>query len=201
MLHLLPVRYLLVGIIALVALAVLSAVYAGFVATGSAIDDIWIIIRASMIGATVLATIPLVAWRWIPSLQRITFPYLGGVWAGELKYRGPNGEGDRKVELTIYHSLARLVLILESAESTSRTLVAHAERAAEENCDRMYYVFRNERKEGVPGARVQYRGLAILRVQSDRRLTLDGDYFTERLSSGQLHLRRRRSHPWWAPWK
>lgn len=201
MLHLLPIRHLLAVTVALVALAVLAAVYAGVVGTGNALDDVKWVIRSSSTAAVLLSLLPYAAWRWMPALQRITFPYLGGDWTGELEFQGPNGVGTRQVVLIIKHSLLRIVLILDSAESTSRTLVVHAERDAGISRDRLYYVYLNERKEGTPGAGDRYRGLAVLRIEMSRRPTLHGDYFTERQGIGTLQLQRRRSHPWWALWK
>lgn len=201
MLHLLPLRYLLTVIVVLIASAVLAAVYAGAVGTGDALADVKSIIRLAPSIALVLMFLPYLAWRWVPSLQRAIFPYLGGEWAGELQFQSQKGPQTREVTLTINHTLFRVVLILDSAESTSRTLVVHVDRDAGINRDRLYYVYLNERKEGVPGAGDRYRGLAVLRVEISNCLALHGDYFTERRGSGKLKLSRRRCHPWWALWK
>ena len=127
MLHLLPMRRLLAIIFGLVALAVLAAVYAGVVGKGDAYGDVkWIIQWASSL-AFLLTVLPYAMWRWVPNLQRVTFPYLGGDWSGKLEFHGPDGAGTREVTLTARHSLLKVVLILDSAESTSRTLVVHPE--------------------------------------------------------------------------
>ena len=204
MLHLLPIRNLLTIIVALVGLAVLAAVYAGVVGTGNALADIKWIIRWASFMALALLILPYVAWRWLPSLQRMIFPYLGGDWEGELFFEGAESSGTRKVALTITHSLLKIVLILDSAESTSRTLVVHADRDVGINRDRLYYVYLNERKEGVPGSGERYRGVAVLRIEMStpsKQLALLGDYFTEQQRSGKLQLRRTQPSPWWALWK
>jgi hypothetical protein len=201
MLHLLPIRYLLAAFAALVAIAVLTAAYAGVIGKGDALADLKWIIHWSSTAALTVIVVSLAAWRWIRKLQSLVFPYLGGEWVGELNFNGQSGAGTRPVNLTIYHSIFRVALILESAESTSRTLVVQADRDFNINRDRLYYVYLNERKEGVSGAGDRYRGLAILRVESSEKLALRGDYFTERQSIGTLSLIRQRSHPWWALWK
>jgi hypothetical protein len=201
MLHLLPIRYLLAAFAALVGLAVLTATYAGVIGTGNASADVRWIIHWSSTAALAAIVISFAAWRWIGKLQSLIFPYLGGEWIGELHFNGQTGAGTRPISLTIYHSIFRVSLILESLESTSRTLVVQADRDSNINRDRLYYVYLNERKEGVSGAGDRYRGLAILRVDSSKKLTLRGDYFTERQSIGTLSLVRQRSHPWWALWK
>lgn len=201
MLHLLPTRYLLMAIILLVSMVVLAGVYAGLLGTGDAIADVSWVIRSASVGAVFLMLLPCVSWRWIPALQRMVFPYLGGVWSGRLLFNSPNGAGQREVTLTIRHSLLGIALILDSAESTSRTLVVKADRDSGIDRDRLYYVYLNERKEGVPGAGDRYRGLAVLRIDRSGELALVGDYFTEGQRNGTLSLNRRRSHPFWAFWK
>lgn len=201
MLHLIPIRRLLSLIFSFVALAVLAAAYAGVVGSGDVLADISWIIRLSAALALALMLLPYAAWRWLPSLQRATFPYLGGKWVGSLRFYGPNGAGTRQVDLVVSHSLLKIVLILDSAESTSRTLVVHAERDAGLGRDRLYYVYLNERKEGISGAGSRYRGLAVLRIEMSERPMLLGDYFTEEQGSGTLELARRQSYPWWMLWK
>jgi hypothetical protein len=201
MLHLLPIRQLFKIAVALIGLAVLAAVYAGAVGTGDALNDVKSIIRWSPVAALAITLIPYATWRWMPSVQRLIFPYLGGKWVGELDFDGPNGTGIRDVKLTIDHSFLKINLILDSAESTSRTLVVHADRDRGINRDRLYYVYVNERKEGVRGAGESYRGLAVLRIEMEEGASLHGDYFTEQLGAGKLRLALREAHPWWAPWK
>jgi hypothetical protein len=201
MLHLLPVRIVLSLIIVLIALIVRAVVYAGMLDTGNDVKDVMTVIRYSSIGTAFLFTAPYVLWRWVPPLQRITFPYLGGKWTGELNFQGARGYGTREVNLHINHSFLKIKLVLDSSESTSRTLLVHPERDVDINRNRLYYVYLNERKEGVAGAGERYRGLAVLRVEMSPRPTLHGDYFTETRSSGTLAMQLKQSHPWWAIWK
>jgi SMODS-associating 2TM, beta-strand rich effector domain len=200
MLHLLPVRQLLVVVISLIGLSTLSAMYAGYVGTGDSLTDAIRVIRYSTALAVALPILLYAAWRWIPLLQEVTFPYLGGEWRGRLDFQGARGSGFRDVTLDISHTLFRLKLVLDSAESTSRTLVAHAEHDPELNRRRLYYVYLNERKEGALGAGSRYKGLAILRVEHAGG-TLHGDYFTEEQNAGKLHMHRLRKHSWWKLWK
>jgi hypothetical protein len=201
MLHLLPIRRVLTVVIGLGALMVLAAAYAGWVGTGDAMHDARRVIGWSSSAAIVLTVLSFAAWRWIPILQQLTFPYLGGRWSGELHFDGPHGVGTRAVTLTINHTPFQITLILDSAESTSRTLVVHAERDPGVNRDRLYYVFLNERKEGVAGAGERYRGLAVMRVEFADHPTLYGDYFTERHQSGKLQLSINYHHRWWMIWR
>lgn len=200
MLHLLNTR-LLAAFVALAALLTLLADALGMVGSGPFwVDALWVLARTSVV--VLVLTFALTAvWRWVPGAQSIVFPYLGGHWKGNLEYDGSQGHGTKAVTLVINHSLLRIMLTLDSDESTSRTLSAHADHDEGIDRDRLYYVFLNERKEGVPGAGDRYRGLAIMRVEAPDGTKLRGDYFTERKGTGTLSLERQVSHPWWALWK
>lgn len=165
------------------------------------VGDFVSIMKLVSYGITGFPLICYLAWRWVPQVQAAIFPYLGGVWEGSLTYDGINGQGEREIALTINQTPFHVSLILDSEESVSRTLSAQANRDAGANRDRVYYVFQNERKEGVKNPGVKYRGLAVLGVQAGKQLTLAADYFTESKSTGQLHLVRYKPHPWWSLWK
>lgn len=137
-----------------------AALYAGFIGTEGPLADVLLIIRVASFAAFGLALASYAAWRWIPLAQNMTFPYLGGRWSGRLHFTGPNGSGNRAVTLDIRHTLLKIELVMDSKESTSRTLVVQAQRDPAVNQDRLYYVYSNERKEGVADAGSRYRGLA-----------------------------------------
>lgn len=201
MLHLLPIRALLTVVIACAAIVVVDAVYRGNLGNGDALADARVVIEHSSAAAFAFLVASLAVWRWIPFLQNFVFPYLGGEWTGVVQYQGNQGNGTRPVTLSVTHTLMGIRLVLDSAESTSRTLVVHAERDAEISRNRLYYVYLNERKEGVAGAGAMYRGLAILRVEAAPQFALIGNYFTDQQGTGSLHLTRSRRHAWWKLWK
>ncbi len=175
MLHLLPVRLLFQGAIALVALAIAAGFYAGWLDPSDGAQNIALLLRISSSLAVTLSVALVAGWRWIPSLQRFIFPYLGGRWTGVIRFSKDEdgGEGLRKV--------------------------------TKENPDferfRLFYIYLNERKEGVVGARERYRGVAIMRVETGAPLKLFGDYFTETDRRGRIELMAARLHPWWMIWR
>ncbi len=179
----------------------MDAFYRGNLGNGDALADARVVVEHSSAAALAVLIILLAAWRWIPFSQRFIFPYLGGEWTGVIKYHGTQGSGMRPVRLSVTHTLVGIRLVLDSRESTSRTLVVHAERDAAISRDRLYYVYLNERKEGVAGAGAMYRGLAILRVDTAPKFALVGNYFTDQQGTGSLHLTRSRGHAWWKLWK
>jgi hypothetical protein len=201
MLHLLPIRLVLRIFAALVGLSVLAASYAGLVGAGDIVHDLTILSRWSAtlaIGAIVLLY---GLWRWVPPVQDAIFPYLGGRWSGAVRFDTEHGPDERAVQLEIKHTLFTLRLLLDSNESTSSTLVVQAERNPDFQRFRLYYVYLNERKEGVAGAGDRYRGLAILRVDRVHPPQLHGDYFTETHRRGTLHLQLSAANPWWKLWR
>jgi hypothetical protein len=202
MLHLLPIRWILTILIALIGTALLAAVYAGYLARGDTLHDMLSIVRISSLSGVVLIGSSFALWRWIPILQTLTFPYLGGEWSGRLNFSGAKGTGTRDITLKVFHNLLGIQLILETSEASSRTLAVQAERDMGLRLDRLYYVYLNERKEGVLGSGDRYRGLAILRVEPGGRARpgLVGDYFTETKQKGTLELTRMAKHPWWKIW-
>jgi hypothetical protein len=201
MVHLLPIRGILGLVAALVAVAVLAATYTGWIGDGDAVGDATAVIRWSSSLATAVIVLSYAAWRWLKPVQLLIFPYLGGRWSGSVKFQGEKGPECRDVRLEVNHSPFRMKFLLDSTESSSQTLVVHAERDRDFDRYRIYYVYLNERKEGVEGAGDRYRGLAILRVECGSRPKLHGDYFTETHRRGTLNLVRDAAHPWWKLWR
>jgi hypothetical protein len=128
MLHLLPIRLVLRVFAALVAVAVVAASYGGWVGQGGSIDDMAVVTRWSSSLATSAILLLYVSWRWIPPVQLFIFPYLGGRWSGVLRFNAGHGPEHRDVRLEIKHTLFGIQCLLDSNESTSSTLVVHAER-------------------------------------------------------------------------
>ena len=201
MLNLIPVKAILSTSFILSGLAVLAAGYAGIVGDGNAFADAYTVMKYSLSAAAILPVLLYFGWRSSASVQSWIFPYLGGTWSGKLKYSGPRGHGNRTVRLDISHTLLTMKLVLDSKESTSSTLVVHAERDTETKRRRLYYAYLSERKEGVSQAGYAYRGLAIMRIEGRERLRLYGDYFTELGQFGTLSLSRKSTNPFWAFWK
>ena len=152
MLHLLPIRLALQAAAALAGLAVIAAVYAGAVGTGNALKDVGSVIRWSSSIAAVLVVLLYASWRWITPFQLYIFPYLGGRWSGVLNFTYRGKPGQRDVKMEIKHTPFGLRLLMDTAEASSSTIVVHADRNPDFQRYRLFYVFVNERKEGVDGA-------------------------------------------------
>lgn len=142
------------------------------------------------------------AWRWVPAVQLAIFPYLGGKWEGEVHYQNSNGDICTKlVTMEAKHTLFGIKFLLESDESTSATLVVHAEKDPDFSRYRLFYVYLNRRKEGVLGAGDVYQGLAVTRWLDGSNPLLEGDYFTDTHRRGTLHLHRVETPSFWKLWR
>lgn len=187
-------------LIVLVAVAVLLMFGVGFLDDKHIVKTATQLFRWSAILVTGLIFLCYAGWRWIPSIQRWIFPYLGGDWEGKLVYSRGSDEETVPIQLLVKHTLFGIRLLLDSAESTSQTLVVHAEKDPDFERYRLYYVYLNERKEGVAGSGDRYRGLAVLRVEISQG-QLHGDYFTETHRRGKLSLEYKKPTVWWKIWR
>jgi hypothetical protein len=176
MLHLLPIQWLLRISFTVFSLAVLAALYVGQIGGGELAHDANLLFGWSSIAAMVVIVVSFAAWRWFPPCQGLIFPYLGGRWSGAIEYE--DTDGPRKIDVTmeIKHTLFDLRLLLDSKQSSSRTLVVQAERDPDFARYRLYYVYLNERRDGFENAGVRYRGLAVMSVKPASQPELHGNY-------------------------
>jgi hypothetical protein len=201
MLHLVPIQWLLRVSFTIFSLAVLSALNVGQIGSGEVAHDAGVLFRWSSIAALVVIGTSYAAWRWIPASQRLIFPYLGGRWSGFIEYQEKKASHRVDVKMEIKHTLFGLRMLLDSEQSSSRTLVVHAERDPDFERYRLYYVYLNERRDGFANAGARYRGLAVMAVTPGARPELHGNYFTDTDRRGTLHLTVDALHPWWKLWR
>lgn len=202
MLHLLPLRLLLRTFSVFVGLTLVGALYLGWFTSGNLRLEAALVLRWSPILSFVAVILTYGAWRWIGPVQLAIFPYLGGHWTGQVRFLDSTGQPDyRHVTLEVKHTLFGMLMLLDSQESTSKTLAVHAERDADFTKFKLYYVYVNHRKEGFAGGGQSYRGLAIIRFEPGAPPKLEGDYFTAANHTGTLHLTRRAATSWWKLWR
>lgn len=179
-----------------------AALYAGWIGTDASVSSALQVIKWASPASLAVIVLTYAAWRWIPPIQRMIFPYLGGLWEGEVRFLDKAGQPDRRsVTLEANHTLFGARLLLESDETESKTLAVHAEKDPDFDRFRLYYVYLNKRKEGVAGAGDTYRGTAIVRCELGKPLSMEGDYFTDTHRRGTLHLRRISKTAFWQLWK
>jgi hypothetical protein len=201
MLHLVPIRWLLRVSFTAFSLAILTALYVGQIGGGKLAHDASLLFGWSSIAAMIVIVVSFAAWRWIPACQRLIFPYLGGQWSGVIEYEDRDGPQQVDVTMEIKHTLFELRMLLDSQQSSSRTLVVQAERDPDFERYRLYYVYLNERRDGFENAGARYRGLAVMSIAMGERLELHGNYFTDTDRRGTLHMSAVALHPRWKLWR
>jgi hypothetical protein len=185
MIGILPTKYL-IAITAGIAIAIFTGLAITGAFTGIALEDIKIFARFVLGIPTGLLAALYLAWRTIPLFQRVTFPYLGGVWTGVLRYGPPDRQELSDAVLTITHRLSGMTLALDTRESESTTLAVVATRDPTGMRYHVYYVFENRRKPEYikPEYPVVYRGVAILTLRFAPGMQLSGEYFTDQPTRG-----------------
>jgi len=147
-----------------------------------------------------LAAFDLWLWR-LPWLRGwlVRRPLLDGTWRSEIRsnYKDPT-TGNQIAPLAgfivIRQTFSRLNLCLITEESRSELLGAEVVRAAD-GTYRVFGVYRNEPRFSVRRrSEIHYGGLA-LQVAGVPPQTVDGHYWTDRDTAGELTLRdRKRQH-------
>lgn len=201
MLHLLPIRVLMIAFAATVGLLVVGAFYVGVVNTAETFRSAQQVVRWASSVSLAAITLTLLAWRWVPPFQSAIFPYLGGCWAGEVRYDDDGVPTAKPVRMEVKHNLLGARLLLDSDESTSVTLAVHAEKDPDFDRFRLYYVYLNRRKEGTVGGGEAYRGLAVVRWTAGSPPSLAGDYFTDTHRRGTMHLVLETRTAFWKVWR
>lgn len=186
MLHLLPFQTLIRALLAATAIVVLVATTAGWLGSGSLLQQTITVLRWLGTIDFALAILIFVGWRYVPLAQKYIFPYLGGTWTGTIRYHRDGVARQKEATLQIYQSLLRVRLLLETDESKSQTLIVYPQRDADFRSFRLYYVYENRTKEGQQQRRPSYRGIAIVRIELKPKLILAGDYFTEQNGVGTV---------------
>jgi hypothetical protein len=135
-------------------------------------------------------------WRWPGICKLHARPVLHGTWHGTLASDWVNpetGEGippDDDVFLVVRQRFWQVGVRLLTKESRSSSTVA----AFKTDCDgvhQLYYVYAN-----TPRPEVRYRselhlGTVVLGAPRDLSQGLEGHYFTDRKTGGEMHFRER----------
>jgi SMODS-associating 2TM, beta-strand rich effector domain len=120
-----------------------------------------------------------VLWRqrWVHRMGLVKVPLLEGKWQGCVRSSFDQHAVEHQVSVNIRQSWTRISLILESANSTSQTLVGSLQVDTSEGRV-LSYQYRNEPKPGALGTMQIHYGTARL-VLRDATI-LDGDYYSGR---------------------
>jgi hypothetical protein len=179
-------------------------IYAVLIALGLALSwvqsqSVWASISLAFSGATALQ-LALAGWfyfgwrhlwKWIPSLNHVLFPDIGGKWDIEINWNWKGQCGVVFAEATIRQDFLRVSMEVTSPNSDSQTLVAHPKKDPESGTPFLYYVYLVTPKAlgAKPGA--PYHGAAILKFTGAGGAQLRGNYWTSQRTDGHFRLVRR----------
>ena len=139
-------------------------------------------------------------WHHVPGLTaRWVFPHIDGSWEGTLFFNRKNvaddgaitvTPGTKEAKLHVHQTMVRIRLILETDESTSETLVVRPDRDPDFSRFRLFYIFENKSRDGLPNTARCYRGTAAMEIQPGSPTELVGTYFTDQGGEGTFHFTR-----------
>lgn len=137
------------------------------------------------------------AWRW-PVFRGwlVPFPDLQGTWQGELQTTWGDPESGRvpepiPVTVCIRQTFSSLSVVIFTAESMSYSTAASLSEADDTGLKRLIYTYTNTPRVGVRERSIVHDGAAVLRIVRGPVRTLEGEYWTNRKSTGDLRLKYR----------
>lgn len=132
------------------------------------------------------------AWRWrLFAGWLIPFPYLGGTWRGTIASTWANpetGATPAPIEaiLVIRHKFDSVSCTMFTAESESQSNAAALQ--LEDGSDRtvLSYNYTNDPRVSVRGRSERHTGAAVLKLATQPRMRLVGEYWTSRKTIGEM---------------
>lgn len=133
-------------------------------------------------------------WK-IPIFQGwlVLVPNLNGTWEGELQSswidpKTKKGIGPITTIVTVKQTLFGMSCVTRTGEMTSYSVSAGVERDQNEHVQKLIYTYRSEPKPGVADRSAMHHGTAILEFTKKPEWRLEGRYFTERSTTGEMSL-------------
>jgi len=169
---------------------------------GVALSPTWFTPFSRVVGAIMflLAAFDLWLWRW--SLLRgwlVKRPIIDGTWRADIVSNWVNPETGIRVHpihgfMVVHQTFSKLSLCLMTDESRSELLGAEITNAGD-GTYRVFGVYRNEPRYAVRHRSQMHFGGLELRVGGTPPAHIDGHYWTDRNTAGELTLHdRRRGH-------
>lgn len=147
---------------------------------------------------TVLGFALLLFDKWAWSIRAIhpwfvDRPYIQGTWKGVLKSTYIDQQTEEatppiEAYLVIRQSFSTIYLRLITRESGSETMVCNITKC-EDGLYTVASVYRNTPRISVRKRSPIHRGAMLLRVQGDPVKALNGEYWTDRLTKGEIELK------------
>jgi hypothetical protein len=135
-------------------------------------------------------------WAWrLPIFQGwlVRFPDLTGTWEGTLATTWKNSETGEtsppiRVCLIIRHHFSRISCVLYTDESMSWSTAATLYTNDDDGIKRLSYTYINQPNEAVRDRSSISNGAAVLRIVEGKNRRVEGQYWTDRKTTGDLAL-------------
>lgn len=135
-------------------------------------------------------------WRW-RNLQGwlIPFPDLEGTWEGYLQTTWKDlttgvMPGPIRMILVVKQTFTTISCTMHTVESSSESSAASFRVDEDSDTRSLAYVYGNTPRVGVRERSVVHQGAATFRVVRAPELRLEGEYWTNRKSTGEMRLKR-----------
>ncbi len=135
-------------------------------------------------------------WGWrIPMLQGwlVPFPNLNGTWEGTLRSTWKKPEGSETppipVVLVIRQQFDRINCVIYTQESMSWSTAATLYMDGDDGIKTLSYTYINQPKAAVRDRSSISNGAASLRIADGQDRRLEGEYWTDRKTTGDIEVR------------
>ncbi|MEU2689527.1 hypothetical protein ABZ654_37785 [Streptomyces hygroscopicus] len=146
---------------------------------------------AGIIAALVFALWERFIWKWKVVRYFTGVPLVNGTWRGHIvsSYIRPDGSGVPSIPTALYisQSASKVTVTLFTGESKSVSETAKTLRDPDGRW-RLSWQYVNTPRPGVRDRSERHRGAAEVFIGSQSGEGLEGSYFTDRRTDGELHL-------------
>lgn len=135
-------------------------------------------------------------WKWLwkkmPFLNKLLFPDLNGEWDMTIHWKWGDKEGIAQATAHIKQDFLKMSMEVNSEDSDSNTLLAKPHKDPESGRAILYYMYRSTPKLKNGNSSSPYDGTAILKIDHTSLDLLEGNYYTDRTTTGHYELKRKR---------
>lgn len=133
-------------------------------------------------------------WKWSWLRHWLVFaPNLNGTWRGEIRSSWINPETGKGIDpipavMTIRQALNRLSCVVRTGEMKSFSFIAGLVIAPEEQKASLAYSYDSDPIPSVRDRSQRHKGTAFLEIHESNPMRLEGEYWTERNTIGEMEF-------------
>lgn len=128
-------------------------------------------------------------WRRFHSWLVVT-PNLSGDWEGIIHYKWGQKEGDRNTKVSIKQDFNRIIVILKTDESISRSILAKFDIDENKCIYDLYYTYVNEPTITIQDRSSIHYGTTRFHFDLANTSVLKGEYWTSRDTKGTIEIHK-----------